>query len=280
MPFFIRKSSGEKEEFNIKKLHRSLRKSGANSKLIKQITEEIKKQKLRSTKTIHKIVTQMLTKKAPSIAARYNLKRALMELGPAGYPFEQFVAHIFAAQGYATMTNQIINGNCIDHEIDIMATKEKKHFMIECKFHNRIGLKTNIKVILYIQARFEDVRIEWEQVPQDNHEFHRAWVVTNTRFTSKAIKYAECMNIKLLGWKYPENQGIAQLIDSIGLYPITALTSLTQQQKHAFIREGFVLCRDASKNIELLKNLKFSSKQIKKLVKEAETVCFMKQSTT
>jgi len=208
MPFFIKKSSGKKEEFNIKKLHLSLRKSGANSKLIEQIIEEIKKQKLRSTKTIHQFVTQILTKKSPSVAARYNLKRALMELGPTGYPFEQFVAHIFTAQGYETMTNQIINGNCVDHEIDITAKKANKHFMIECKFHNRIGLKTNIKVILYIQSRFEDVRIEWEQKPRDSHEFHRAWVVTNTRFTSKAIKYAECMDIKLLGWKYPKNQGI------------------------------------------------------------------------
>jgi len=114
-------------------------------------------------------------KKSPSIAARYNLKRALMELGPAGYPFEQFVAHIFSAQDYETIINQIISGNCIDHEIDITATKASKHFMIECKFHNRTGLKTNIKVILYIQARFEDVRTEWEQRPQDSHKFHRAW---------------------------------------------------------------------------------------------------------
>jgi len=275
MPFFIRKSSGKKEEFNIKKLHLSLCKSGADSKIIKQIIEEIKKQKLRSTKAIHKLVTQILTKKAPSVAARYNLKRALMELGPAGYPFEQFVAHIFRAQNYETTTNQIISGNCIDHEIDITATKASRHFMIECKFHNRIGLKTNVKVILYTQARFEDVRTEWEQKPRHNHEFHRAWVVTNTRFTSQAIKYAKCMDIKLLGWKYPENQSIAQLIDSIGLHPITALTSLTKQQKRAFIKEGFVLCRDASKNIKLLKNFKFSSRQIKKLIKEAETVCLI-----
>ena len=42
----------------------------------------------------------------------------------------------------------------------------------------------------------------------------------------------------------PENQGIAQVIDSIGLHPITALTSLTKQQKRAFIKEGFALCNN------------------------------------
>ncbi|HEB41440.1 MAG TPA: ATPase [Candidatus Dependentiae bacterium] len=275
MPFFIRKRSGKKEEFNIKKLRLSLDKAGADSQLINQIIEKIKKQKPCSTKAIHKLITQMLTKQSPAIAARYNLKRALMELGPAGYPFEQFVAHVFAAQGYKTMTNQIISGKCVDHEIDITATKANKHFMIECKFHNRFGLKTNVKVILSIQARFEDVRTAWEQNPEHKYEFHRAWVVTNTRFTSEAIKYAECMGIKLLGWKHPENQGIGKVIDTVGLHPITALTSLTHQQKRAFIKEGFVLCRDASKHIAFLKSLGFSARQIKKLIKEAETTCFL-----
>jgi len=275
MSFFIRKSSGKKEEFSIKKLRRSLHKSGADPQLIDQIIEEIKKQEPPSTKVIHNLITQLLTKKSPSIAARYNLKQALMELGPAGYPFEQFVAHIFQAQNYKTMTNQVISGKCVNHEIDITATKAKKHFMIECKFHNRLVLKTNVKIILAIQARFADVRAAWEQNPQHDHEFHRVWVVTNTRFTSEAIKYAQCMQIKLLGWKYPSHQGIEKLIDSIGLHPITALTTLTRQQKRAFIKEGFVLCRDASKHIALLKSFGFSARQIRKLVKEAEEVCFI-----
>lgn len=276
MPFFIRKSSGQKEAFNLKKFRLSLRKAGADTKLINSIISQIKKQQPRSTKEIHEITTLMLKKQQPPIAARYNLKRALMELGPAGFPFEQFVAHIFKAMGYKVNNNVVIEGKCVDHEIDIVAQKTDKHFMIECKFHNRSGLKSDVKVTLYMQARFDDIRASWEADPNHGHEFHHGWVVTNTRFTSQALKYGTCMDIKLLGWKYPEGKGIAKLIDDLGLHPITALTSLSRSQKRQFIKNGFVLCRDASKHKALLKQLGFSPHQTKKLIEEAEAVCTLR----
>ena len=273
MPFFIKKSSGQKQKFNIKKIRQSLRKAGADSKTIDTVISKVKKQKPNSTKEIHNIVVQILQQEKPHIAARYNIKRALMELGPAGYPFEQFVAHIFKAMGYKTKTNAVVSGKCVDHEVDIIAKKTNKHFMIECKFHNRSGLKSNVKVTLYMQARFDDIRAAWEANPHHGHEFHQGWVVTNTQFTSEALKYGSCMSIKLLGWKYPEGEGIAEIIDRFGVHPITALTSITRTQKRQFIKDGFVLCRDASKHTTLLKRLGFSPQKIKKLVAESEAVC-------
>lgn len=273
MPFYVRKSSGEKEEFNIKKFRRSLRKSGADAKTIEKIIARVKKEKPKSTKQIHELATQLLQKYQPPIADRYNLKRALMALGPAGYPFELFVAQLYKHQGYKVATNQVVNGFCVDHEVDIIAKKGKQHVMIECKFHNRPGLKSSVKVPLYIQARFEDIRDAWERNPQHPHELHQAWLVTNTRFTSEAIKYGECKNIKLISWAYPENKGLARMIDSLGLHPITTLTSLTKQQKRAFIKEGFILCRDARKHLTLLKRLGFSKRAVEKIVAESEAVC-------
>ncbi len=258
MPFYIRKSSGEKEEFSIKKFRRSLRRSGADAKTIEKIIARVKKEKPKSTKKLHELATQLLQKYQPPIADRYNLKRALMELGPAGYPFELFVAQLYAHQGYKVLSNQLVNGFCVDHEVDIIAEKGKQHVMIECKFHNRPGLKSDVKVSLYIQARFEDIRDAWERNPQHPHEFHQVWLVTNTRFTSEAIKYGECKNIKLVSWAYPENKGLAVMIDSLGLHPITTLTSLTKQQKRSFIKEGLILCKDAQKHITMLKRLGFS----------------------
>ncbi len=273
MPFFIRKASGKKEEFKIKKFRLSLRKAGADSKMINEVVSEIKKQKPKSTKEIHKLAIQILQEQAPHIAARYNLKQALMELGPTGYPFEQFVAHIFEAMGYKADTNVVVNGKCVDHEVDIIAEKADKHFMIECKFHNRPGLKSDVKVTLYIQARFDDIRTAWENNPRHGHKFHQGWVVTNTRFTSQALTYGTCMNIKLIGWKHPTGEGIAELIDRLGVHPITALTTLSRTQKKQLIKDGFILCRDASKHTGLLKRLGFSPHQTRKLIKEAEAVC-------
>ncbi len=277
MSFYITKASGEKELFDIRKFRRSLKRAGADSHIISKIARKIQKMPaLRSTKEIYNYALQYLKKESPSLAARYNIKQALLELGPAGFPFEQFVAELFRSQSYAVATNQMIQGFCVEHEIDLIAQKSKKHFMVECKFHNRQKLKTDVKVTLYIKARFDDIEKAWLAQKGHTQEFHQAWVATNTKFTSEAIKYAECINIKLLGWSYPQKNNLQELIDKLGIHPITALVSLSRQQKRAFIKEGFVLCRDAQKHTALLKKLGFTPYQINKLVKESEAVCQLK----
>ncbi len=273
MPYYIRKSSGKKEAFNIKKFRISLRKAGVGAKFINTIINEVKKRRPRNTKEIHTITLELLEKNTPYLAARYNLKRALMELGPAGYPFEQFVSKLFEQQKFNVVTNQICPGICVDHEVDIIAQKQKKHFMIECKFHNRPGLKTNVKVSLYIQARFEDIKEFWEKDTKHGQEFHQAWIVTNTKFTSEAIKYAQCRNMKLMSWAHPRGESLATIIEKFGLHPITALTTLSRRQKRTFLKNDFVLCRDAQKQTGLLKKLGFTPHKIKQLIKEATDIC-------
>ncbi|MDP3888943.1 MAG: restriction endonuclease, partial [bacterium] len=250
MPYYIRKTSGEKEEFNIKKFRRSLHKAGVEDVFINTIVDEVQRRRPKSTQKIHEMTLDLLEKIKPPLAARYNLKRALMELGPAGYPFEKFVSKLFEQQGFNVLVGQICAGICVDHEVDIIARKEKKHFMIECKFHNRPGLKTTVKVTLYIHARFLDIKEKWEKDPNHSLELHQAWLVSNTQFTTEAIKYAACRNIKLLGWAFPKENGLEQSIERLGLHPITALTTLSRRQKRAFIADGLVLCREIQEHRE------------------------------
>lgn len=274
MSFYITKASGEKELFDIKKFRRSLKKAGASPDIIDKLAKKIqKKSKLRNTKEIYQFALDYLHKVSPPTAARYNIKRALIELGPTGFSFEQFIAKLFEKQKYNVKTNQVVEGWCVDHELDIIASKKREHLMIECKFHSRQGKKTDVKVSLYIKARFDDVKKVWEQNPQHQVAFHQAWIATNTKFTSKAIQYAECTNIKLLGWSYPPQKSLPDLINAYGLHPITALTSLSGKEKKLLIKEGFVLCRDAQNYQELLQRLQFTPHRIKKLIKEAEEVC-------
>ena len=124
MTFYIRKSSGEKQRFNLHKFRRSLFKAGAKERTISSIIEQIKKAKPKSTQEIHKLATTLLQKEAPPVADRYNLKRALMELGPHGYSFEKFIAQLFSYQGYKTEANVIIAGSCVEHEVDVVAKKK------------------------------------------------------------------------------------------------------------------------------------------------------------
>ena len=273
MSFYIRKSSGEKQRFDLHKFRRSLLKAGAQEKTINAIVKKIKADRPKSTQKIHAIATALLQKKSPPIADRYNLKRSLMELGPHGYPFEKFIAQLFAHQGYTTQVNQIIDGACVDHEVDIIAHKKDRHLIIECKFHNRVGLKSDVKVPLYVQARFEDIRDAWEGNPHHTKEFHQVWIVTNTQFTTQALKYGECKKMKLMSWAYPAHASLASLIEKYDLFPITTLTSLNRRQKRIFLKHGLVLCKDAQDHKKTLQKLGLKPAEIKRIIHEAQAVC-------
>ena len=64
-----------------------------------------------------------------------------------------------------------------------------------------------------------------------NGKFHQAWIVTNTKFTSNAIRYAQCAGIGLIGWSYPHNDNLASLVDKYCLHPITALSLINKNKK-------------------------------------------------
>jgi len=272
--FYITKSTGQKELFSIKKFKRSLKKAGAPDSLIKQIIKDIEtKPQMRTTKEIYEYALSFLHKKNRPLAARYNLKKALMDLGPAGYSFETFIAELFRAQKYKVNREQIFKGICVNHEVDVSALKKNNLYMVECKFHNRRGLKSDVKVALYIKARFDDIHFAWKKDKNNSHKFHSAWIVTNTTFTSEAIKYGTCAQIHMLDWKNPKGQALPDIINKYGLHPITALTTLNSKQKKQCIKAGFVLCKDAHKYANILHKLKFSEQEVKNLITEAEQVC-------
>lgn len=270
MPFFITKTSGEEEPFSIRKFRRSLRQAGAKPQLIDRIVKTVESKRPKSTKEIHAIATQILNKVSSPLAARYNLKKALIEFGPAGFPFEKFVAELFKKQGYKTELDQYLQGRCIKHEVDVIAHKGAEHLLIECKFHSRFGIKTDVKVPLYIRSRFEDINAN----PHSKKRYKNMWIVTNVEFTSEAIKYAKCVgSIKLLGWSYPKDRALPDLINKFELHPISALTILSKKQKHEFIQRGLVLCKDTPTHQHVLKELGFGPHKIKRIIQEAQAVC-------
>ncbi len=270
MPKYITKSSGQVERFSIKKLKRSLRKAGAPSNIITQIVDDIlKRPDLDTTKKIYDYAYKQLKGIDRPLAARYSLKNALYELGPSGHLFEQYTALIFQELGFNTQVGVIEQGACVDHEIDVLMEKDNQRYMAECKFHNRRGIKTDVKVALYIKARFEDLSDRWETQP--SLACDGVWLVTNTQFTSEAIKYGTCADIMLLGWAYPHNKGLAMLIDSLDLHPITSLTCLTKKQKRMILKHGVLLCRDLIHRPDLLKML--GIRQVKKVQDECKALC-------
>lgn len=270
---YIQKVSGERELFSLKKFTESLRKAGADDALIAEITDTIQQQldTIKSTKQLYGMALNYLQNKNPVIACRYNLKKALFLLGPTGFPFEQFVARIFMHQGFEVVSDQIIQGKCVEHEIDVIATKNKQRAFVECKFHQASGLKVDVTVSLYVKARFDDVvALESQQQSRTDREI---WLATNAKFTSETIRYAQCVDIRLLGWSYPIDNNIQTLIDRFGLHPITVFPHLSVTQKKYLVKHGLVFCKDIAHYRSLLTKMGFNSHEIEQLIKEAHKVC-------
>jgi Holliday junction resolvase-like predicted endonuclease len=274
---YVIKASGEREPFSEKKVRRSIKRAGIPSKIEEEVVGRIRSILYDNipTREIYKIILQALDKSGcPHGKARYSLKQAIMALGPSGYPFEKFITQVLQTQGYQAEYQIIVRGKCAKHEIDVVAKKDNQRFLVECKFHNRPGIKTDIKTVLYVKARFDDVLAVGKKGRNHLAEFNQAWLVTNTKFTHRVIRYSECAGLNLLGWNYPEGDSLRDWVEKSNLHPITCLSSLSQGQKEKLLEKEIVSCWDLIKKDHLiLKELNFPKDLIDRVAKEAQLVC-------
>ena len=250
----IIKASGEKALFDATKLYRSLKRAGTDEFLIKEIVDEVSHSLTEgmSTHDIYRIAFRLLRKKSKTIAAKYHLKLAIMQLGITGFPFEKYVAEIMQHQGFQVQNDQLIKGHCVNHEVDIVAKCKDQTIFVECKYHNRLGIKCDVKTSLYFKARFVDI----EQAYQRNAgEKLMGWLVTNTRFTRDAIQYGLCAGLHLIDWDFPVKGSLRELIEFSGLYPITCITNFTKEEISQLLAKNITLCKTISNNPSLLKTL-------------------------
>lgn len=271
MAVYITKASGEQELFNVKKFARSLKRVGADSATIRKLAEEVEKSpSLRTTKDIYAYAYNHLLRVQPGAALRYNLKTALYELGPMGFPFEQYIAQIFSYQGYKTKTNIVVKGICITHEIDVTIYNESIHGIIECKFHVVPGEKINVKIPLYVKARYDDIIAK--QASETKNPYNQVWIASNTQFTDASRQYARCVNMHLFGWGSPKNNGIEVVIDKLRLHPITILRSLSHGYKKALIKLNLLLCKDLLQHKEQLFALGMQQVEVNQVLTECKTL--------
>lgn len=240
---YIIKATGEKELFSEDKLRLSVKRAGIPQDLLEKVVYHIKSKLYENipTSEIYKHIIEFLENSPhPFSRAKYSLKQAIMDLGPTGYPFEDYISEILKMEGYTTQVRQIIKGKCISHEIDLVVQKNNTSSMVECKFHNAPGTRSQVHVSLYTKARFDDIK--------ERNNLSDVWLVTNTKITPDALSYALCSNMNIISWDYPENGSFRDLIEKYKLHPITMLTSLSQNQKQLLTGNHVVLAKDVCKN--------------------------------
>lgn len=217
------KESGEKEAYDPAKVRDALRRAGLSGKGADAIVDRLERRLYDgiTTKRIYQTVYEFVEELKPEASHRYNLKRALLDIGPAGYEFEDFTAKLLALDGYRTEVRQTLQGRCVTHEIDVIAAKGDDSYILECKFHNEAGMRCRIQTALYVYARYLDLA-EGAKLGTCRR-FTSPWLVTNTKFSDDAVKYAECMGMPLLGWHQPLDGSLESRIDRTKCYPITVI---------------------------------------------------------
>lgn len=275
--FYVINSSGEKELLSLQKIINSARRSGLSFNLAKQVANEVMDNAYEDIPTtkIYSLVKKALLRISPPSGMKYSLKEAIRKLGPSGYWFEKYIAEILKEYGYHVKINQMIKGRCTDFEVDVLLWKDdiKEFSFGECKYHNQPGSRVSISVILENFASFIDLKDGRlaKGFLEKNYNVKRT-IITNTKFTSKAIDYANCYGISLLGWKYPREKGLEYYIDNKNLYPVTIFPSvnelvLTELYQRQILLAKQLLDKKIQKNII---NSPLSNVNIKKLIKEAE----------
>jgi len=237
--------SGQRQKFSAEKIRRTCLRAGASKELADRVVRDVSSRLYEGipTRDILEMVLDDLRRfEAVEVASRYDLKNAIMRMGPAGFAFETFIAEVLTEYGYKASLRRKIQGRCALHEIDIVLEKGEERIMVECKYHNAGGIYTGLKEAMYTYARFLDLREGYEDGLCER--FDGALLATNTRCSDEARRYASCRGLRLLAWRYPRNAGIERLIEKKGLYPVTVIHDLEEKDLTALGKANMMLLRD------------------------------------
>ena len=276
----IKNNAGELVDFDIEKIKKSLRNSGASEENVDKVVGIITPKCFDgiTTRELYKMAFEELKKLSNSEAARYSLKRALLELGPAGFYFEQWIARIFEHIGYQTENGQMIKGHSVTHEADVIAKKGDKTFWVECKFRNDEETKISVTTPMYVLSRVKDICGIDYQLFGKQTQFTDGWLITNTYFTKDSVDFSEYYGLKLLSWDYPKQKSIKNLVDQNALYPVTCLTSIDEKQKKELLKQSCLLVKELDAKSYLLDNLDLSPGEKANVLQEVQELLVIKIS--
>jgi hypothetical protein len=270
----IRKKSGDEEPFDITKLKASLKNAGAADDVIEKIAADIDNWVYDGVTTdkIYARAYKMFRRQSGHKASRYKLKKALFSMGPTGYPFEHLIGELFRRQGYKVEVGQVVEGVTITHEIDVIATQNDQQHLMECKFAHDQGNRLSVQVPLYVHSRVNDIVEKRQQQSEFKDLSFTPWVITNARFSSDSMEYSRCKGIKLMGWDFPKDNALKDLIEQEKIFPVTILKHLNKKQKQQLMEDDIVTCAQLMNEPDKLNQLGLSKKKKSAVIKELEEI--------
>ena len=234
----VTKYDGTKQAFNREKIIRTATRMGATRQAAEQIVDEIEHKAYdgMTTRKILQMLYTRLKKHRPTLKHQIDLRRALSLLNSAP-DFEQYIQQLLREHGYQVTPNQIIQGKCVQHEVDAIATKNNRTCFVEVKHHIKYHTPTGLDIPRIARAVLEDIT-EGHQLGQNNHKIDYAMIVCNTKLSDYAKQYSDCRKISHIGWSSPQNQDLQTMIETKKLYPITILRGLNTQTRNRLTSNG------------------------------------------
>jgi len=264
----IIKSDGREEHFNPKKIIRTCLRSGASRKKSEEIAYTISRRVKDgwTTHRIYRMIISELDNIKDHTSLVFRLREAIADIDPE--KFELYTKKVLEAHGYKCEWNRLIKGKSVEHQVDVIAKKDKL-YLVECKHHTNHHRFTGLGVVLQVQARMEDVN-DGFKAGKNKYNFDVAWVFNNTKFSFHAKKYAAAKKIILTGWGYKKGHALEKLVQSKKIYPVTILKIDPKLQKKLMENYIFTLqdliSHKNSKNILGKKHYQSAIDQSKKLL--------------
>ncbi len=275
-PLMIRKADGSIEPFDEGKLRTSLENIGLRRPHIEELTRGVREilTEYPTTDEVYSYVSSLLKKRYLKGALKYSLKKALFALGPTGFPFENYMAELFRKEGWNAEVGVFLKGKCAEHEVDVLLKRGSDTVAVEAKFHSSGRFKTDLKTVLYIHSRFNDLeKCSRIQKSMGVRSAKRGMLVTNTQFTKRALEYAQCAGVPLMGWKVPRGNSLRDLIEKNNVHPITCLPSLKPSDLKKLFSNNIVLCQDMLQESTHLKKIGVHPEIISTALRESKLLC-------
>jgi hypothetical protein len=216
---------------------------GASPQLAFQIAQKVESRVYDGMPTakVLQLIFRFMRKHKPGVGHLFDLRKGLSQMGSKP-EFEVFVQVLLRHHGFEVESNQILKGRCVEHEVDAIARKGGVTYFVEAKHHQSYHALTGLDESRIARAILEDVS-EGYAMGTTNFKIDKAMIVTNTRYSEHAIKYGICRDITQIGWNYPANQGLENIIEQKRLLPLSCLRELRYEDRLKLVENGFILIR-------------------------------------
>lgn len=239
----VTKADGTKQPFDKRRLVRTAMRLRATPEYAEEVATKIEKKMYEgiTTKKILKMLFSELSHERPELKHIIDLREAVSMMKPKP-DFEHFIGMLMREYGYDVKMNRIVNGRCVDHEIDVIAQKGKEVLYIEVKHHYQFHSFTGMDVFLEVNSTMEDL-VEGFLAKKNPFNFTKPMVVMNTKVSAHAEKYAACRDIGIVGWAHPKTGSLEDLIEEKSMYPVTLLKGLGSKDSDKLFQMGILTLR-------------------------------------